>query len=77
MYDARYFFRAIFITGYLAPFFFVLVVSFGDDPEITGELVVRKRLALEENLGDSRACSDGDLRCREVGGAEGEAHHAL
>ena len=41
------------------------------------KLVVRKWFALEENFGDPRARPEGDLRGREVGGAEGDASNAL
>lgn len=51
--------------------------SLGNNSEVAGELVVRKRLALEEQLGYSRARPDGDLRRREVRRPKHQAHGAL
>lgn len=50
---------------------------FGDHLEVTWKLVVRERFALEENLSDTCAGAERDLRGCEVGGAEDEGHHAL
>lgn len=52
-------------------------MSIGHDPKIARELVVRKWFALEKDLCDPRACSDGDLRRCEIGCSESQAHHAL